>query len=111
MRAPSRMDLGLVHPVGVSRDLGIRNLFSPQSPLVVLHGMEPANDSGLVNAASTSRDRVRGSMRKVGRQKVWTLSLKERMRAVLLGLLNPDPQAAKAATLTLHLRHRDAPDH
>jgi hypothetical protein len=27
----------------------------------------------------------------------------------LLGVLDPDPQAAKDATLTLHLRHRDAP--
>jgi len=33
------------------------------------------------------------------------------MRVVLLGVLDPDPQAAKAATLTLYLRHRDAPDH
>jgi arginase len=32
-------------------------------------------------------------------------------RPVLLGVLDPDPQATKAATLTLHLRHRDAPDH
>ena len=40
---------------------------------------------------------------------MWPLCPKARMRVVLLGVLDPDPQAAKAATLTLHLRHRDAP--
>jgi hypothetical protein len=50
------------------------------------------------------------SMRKLGGNALGPVPEK-RMRVVLLGVLDPDPQAAKATTLTLHLRHRDTPDH
>jgi hypothetical protein len=44
-----------------------------------------------------------------GAARLWALCKADAV--VLLGILDPDPQAAKATTLTLHLRHRDAPDH
>ena len=49
------------------------------------------------------------SMRKLGGKALGPVP--EADAVVLLGILDPDPQAAKATTLTLHLRHRDSPDH
>ena len=73
--------------------------------------MRLANSGGLVDVASTSRGRIPMVAAEGGPPRVWAPSLNERTRLVLLGLLDPDSYAAKAATLTLHLRHRDAPDH
>jgi hypothetical protein len=42
MLAPSGMDLGLVHPVNLSRELRIRNLFSLAEPALKVRCRVPA---------------------------------------------------------------------